>query len=40
MAVSKAQLKATQKYQKKAYDQINIRVKKGYKAEALYFLRG
>lgn len=33
MAISQAQLKATQKYQAKAYDRITFRVKKGYKAE-------
>lgn len=31
MAISQAQLKATQKYQKKTYDQIVFRVKKGIK---------
>lgn len=33
MAVSKAQQKATTKYNAKAYDRIELRVKKGEKAE-------
>ena len=33
MAISQAQLKATQKYQAKVYDRIAFRVKKGYKQE-------
>lgn len=31
MTVSKSQLKATQKYHKKAYERITLRVKKGQK---------
>jgi len=31
MSVSKAQLKATQKYQNKTYERITLRVKKGQK---------
>ena len=31
MSISKAQQRATAKYQKKTYDQVNFRVQKGYK---------
>ena len=35
MAISKAQLEATQRYQKKAYDNVRVRVPKGYLDETL-----
>lgn len=37
MAYSDAQKEATARYNKKAYDRIEIKVKKGYKAEILAY---